>query len=272
MKKILVSLVLLSSIISGYSQQIFFEDFQSYEGFGDQPTGGWSTTPNAGFKVYIRSSTAGNIKVCDIVLNQNKKGDSLTTPSFGPLTETAVLNFDARLLDSYIGNFPGFNHIVASGDKVSAFLSTDGGPYVFLQDLLPSFPRSSTAFVNFSIPLNGMAGTNVKVKIKASRTASEWIPSFDNFSASNITSTKSLKIAQDISLSPNPSHGLVQVNAPGFGGKAQIEVYNLLGSKVFNSVLQSEKTNLDLSALKTGIYLIKVSEGKQVAVSRLILK
>jgi hypothetical protein len=41
---------------------------------------------------------------------------------------------------------------------------------------------------------------------------------------------------------------------------------------MFTGNLSGGKATLDLSDLKSGVYLIKVTEGKQVAVSRLILK
>jgi hypothetical protein len=51
-----------------------------------------------------------------------------------------------------------------------------------------------------------------------------------------------------------------------------VEVFNILGNKITSAVLVNGKVQLDLSELKSGIYLIRVSEGKQVSVSRLILK
>jgi hypothetical protein len=272
MKKLFFVLALLLTVSASHAQQIWSEDFQSYQGFGDQPTGGWSTSGVGGFKVYIRGSSNGNIKVCEITLTQNKRSDSLTTPSFGPLSDNATLSFNSRLLDSYIGNFPGFRHVNVAGDKVSAYISSNGGPFQFLQDLLSGYPTSGTDFGSFTLPLNGFSGASVKVKFVVARTSGEMIPSFDNFVASNITSNKSIKIASELNLYPNPSNGQVLLTAPGFSNRAQVEVFNILGSKVHSGNLNNEKSNLDLSELKSGVYLVKVTEGKQVAVSRLILK
>jgi len=272
MKKLALAISILFWIGTLNAQQIWSEGFQSYQGFGDTPTGGWSTSGVGGYKVYIKGSSNGNIKVCEITLTQNKKSDSLTTPSFGPLTESASLSFSSRLLDSYIGNLPGFGHNITAGDKVSAYISPNGGPFQFLQDLLPNYPTSGTEFGNFTLPLNGFEGSNVKVKFVTARTTGDMIPSFDNFVATNITSTKSLKVAQNVNLLPNPSTGLVSVTAPGFSNKAQVEIFNILGTKVHTGNISNEKSNLDLGELKSGVYLIKVVEGKQVAVSRLILK
>jgi hypothetical protein len=62
------------------------------------------------------------------------------------------------------------------------------------------------------------------------------------------------------------------LTATGFGSKATVELFNILGTKVLSTHLVNGKVELNLAEMKTGIYMVKISEGKQVAVSRLILK
>jgi hypothetical protein len=100
-----------------------------------------------------------------------------------------------------------------------------------------------------------------------------WNPSFDNFVATNLTSvSKNHSQNSEVSLLPNPSNGSVTVYAPGFSNKASLEVFNILGSRVYSGNLNSGRAHLELGELRTGVYLVKITEGKQVAVSRLILK
>jgi hypothetical protein len=276
MKKIFFALALLISLQGLKAQQIWSEDFQGYSGFGEVPGNGWITTGFGGFLVRLRGLNADtNVKVIEAILTQNRKKDSLITPSFGPLAANSILSFKARLVENYSGIIPTLNHWPAAGDFVSAYISTDGGTtYQLLQNLITSFPAtgSSTAFVNFSIPLNGFDGLNARVKFVTKLTAGSYYPSFDDFSVTNLTSIKSLKINPELSLYPNPSNGTVLLSANGFSNRAQVEVFNILGTKVFSGNLINEKTNLDLSDLKSGVYLVKISEGKHVAVNRLILK
>jgi len=278
MKKIFLTLGLIAVILSGNAQQIWSEGFQSYTGNGDPLTGGWTNTGPGGFKVYLRALSAdSNVKNVEINLLFSKVSDSLITPSLGPLAANSVLTFKSRLIETFTGVFATFNHLPLTGEKVVAYISTDGGnTYQFLRDLLSGYPGSgsSVAFNNFTIPIDGFEGQNVKIKIVVVRKAGapSWNGCFDDFSLSNLTSSKSLKSNAQISLIPNPSYGSVQVNAPGFGTKADVDVFNLLGTRVLSTNLQSEKVFLNLSDLKPGIYLIKVTEGKQTAVNRLILK
>lgn len=277
MKKILLlTLATLIFSLQAFSQVLLSEDFQSYGGFGSSLTGGWSTSIG-GFKVQLRNQSGDtSIKICEAIIFNSHKSDSLTTPSFGPLANNATLTFRSRMVDGYTGNIALFNHIPVSGDKVAAYVSVDGYPFVFLQDLTTGYPASGVGFTDFSLPLNGYPGSNVKVKFVVSSTnpgSSGWNPSFDNFIATNLTSNaKNIQNQSGISLLPNPSTGNVLVTAAGFSNQAHVEVFNILGTRMYFGNLTGGKANLDLSDLKSGVYLIKVTEGKQVAVSRLILK
>jgi hypothetical protein len=276
MKKfILLTLSVFLSSLSAFSQVLLSEDFQGYAGFGSTLSGGWSSSI-AGFKVQLRGMSGDtNIKICEAIIFNSHKNDSLTTPSFGPLAANATLTFKSRMVDGYTGNIALFNHIPVAGDRIAAFVSSDGGPFVFLQDLTSGYPASGVGFTDFSLPLNGYSGSNVKVKfvVNSTNPGSGWNPSFDNFIATNLTSNvKNIQNQNGLTLLPNPSTGNVLVTASGFSNQAHVEVFNILGSRLYLGNLSGGKANLDLNDLKSGVYLVKVTEGKQVAVSRLILK
>jgi hypothetical protein len=272
MKKLLFTLAFSGLALLAQAQTIWTENFQNYAGFGSTLTGGWQTSGPGGYKVYIRAFPDSNNKIVEIPLGQNKIGDSLITPAFGPLTANATLTFRSRMVDTYTGITATFNHIPAAGDVVTAYISSDGGnTYQFLQNLISGYPNSGTAMVNFSLPLNGFEGNSVKVKLVTTRTAGSWFACFDDFAATNLTSVKGLQAATDLQLSPNPSAGQVNVTTSGFTGKAVIEVFNILGSKLLSFPLTGTKTSLDLRDLKNGVYLVKVTEGKQTQLKRLVI-
>lgn len=270
--------LLLVSLASGsFAQTLLTENFQSYQGFGDTPTGGWTTSGFTGYKVYLRKVSADSTgKVCEISLNPNKTGDSLTTPSFGPLAENAVLEFQSRLVETYSSITPTFNHIPAAGDVVAAFLSTDGGnTFAPLQNLLPSYPSSGLGFTSFSLPINGNAGNNARVKIVTKRTAGSWFPSFDNFVAYNLTPAgKKIIGTPGLQILPNPATGTrnITIQAQGFENQARLEVFNILGTRVRLQPFGNGRAVLDLQDLDPGLYIVKVSEGRNSVLSRLILR
>ncbi len=74
----------------------------------------------------------------------------------------------------------------------------------------------------------------------------------------------------DFDVFPNPNSGEFTVKFTHEPSKAGLEVYNLLGEKVFNSPLLTNKNNFDLSMLGNGIYLIKISEGNNFRFKKII--
>ena len=57
---------------------------------------------------------------------------------------------------------------------------------------------------------------------------------------------------------PNPSTGILNLILPEFTGLYKVEMYNLIGEKVFETNVSNQKTQLNLGLLQSGIYQIKV--------------
>ena len=66
----------------------------------------------------------------------------------------------------------------------------------------------------------------------------------------------------NVEVYPNPSLGEFAVEMNGFNGVATVEVYNIVGRKVWTSTAQGEGAiqRIDLGALEAGNYLISVSD------------
>lgn len=66
----------------------------------------------------------------------------------------------------------------------------------------------------------------------------------------------------NVDVYPNPSLGEFAVELNGFNGVATVEVYNIVGRKVWTSTAQGEGAvqRIDLGALEAGNYLISVSD------------
>ncbi|PKP52882.1 MAG: hypothetical protein CVT92_06840 [Bacteroidetes bacterium HGW-Bacteroidetes-1] len=80
----------------------------------------------------------------------------------------------------------------------------------------------------------------------------------------------------NLSLYPNPNNGLFSINAGTSNSRFDIEVYNLVGKKVFAESLVfsdgSPALTYDLRHLEKGIYLIKLQDGFQIVTRKLIIK
>ena len=62
---------------------------------------------------------------------------------------------------------------------------------------------------------------------------------------------------------PNPSSGEFFLDLEGFKGQANVDVFNLVGSKVWSAQMNGQASNgrIDLRGLESGNYLVRVSDG-----------
>jgi uncharacterized repeat protein (TIGR03803 family) len=75
---------------------------------------------------------------------------------------------------------------------------------------------------------------------------------------------------------PNPTNNLFTIQSPGLSGKSSIEVYNMLGEKVYATFSQEGNgtTQINLSGQANGLYLVKVisQDGTPVGESKVMLE
>lgn len=85
------------------------------------------------------------------------------------------------------------------------------------------------------------------------------------------TSVENL-LAKEISIYPNPNNGkfFIQLGST-FNSNSKIEVFNVVGIKVFETLAQEYKTEIDLSIMKQGIYFVRVINGEN-SITQKILK
>lgn len=76
----------------------------------------------------------------------------------------------------------------------------------------------------------------------------------------------------EFKLYPNPSVGELIIEASNIQKEATVEVTSLVGQKVYTSVLDNEKTHLDLSMLSSGTYLVHIKNGLTTSVYKLVKK
>jgi hypothetical protein len=71
---------------------------------------------------------------------------------------------------------------------------------------------------------------------------------------------------------PNPSKGLFTVEMAENPNNSSIEIFNLLGKKVYSQVINSSKTVLNLK-LQSGIYFVNFCDPKgQMRAKRMIIQ
>jgi uncharacterized delta-60 repeat protein len=85
--------------------------------------------------------------------------------------------------------------------------------------------------------------------------------------ATGITETNS---QISFSVYPNPSSGIFTIE--NLSNNSEMEIYNSLGQKIFQSEIENPKSEIDLSDQTNGIYFVKVKTGKEIFTEKIIIQ
>jgi hypothetical protein len=106
-----------------------------------------------------------------------------------------------------------------------------------------------------------------------------------NTNTFNATSCYTLKVAlgtatrltdlyteNNVEVYPNPAQHAVYIRQSGLTGRSVIHVYDVNGAEMMNKVATKEITSFDISALPSGIYMIKVINNDKIISRSKIIK
>ena len=71
---------------------------------------------------------------------------------------------------------------------------------------------------------------------------------------------------------PNPTDQIFNIKLSDYLENGTYGIYNLQGQKVINGFVESNNTQLDISNLPAGVYVVAVTDGKQVLKQNFIKK
>ncbi len=75
----------------------------------------------------------------------------------------------------------------------------------------------------------------------------------------------------ELSIYPNPSHGKFFVQmGDAFKANSKIEVFNVVGMKVLETMIYADKTEIDLSSMKQGVYYVRVDNGENIITQKIM--
>ena len=88
-----------------------------------------------------------------------------------------------------------------------------------------------------------------------------------------VASANEVAGTRDLTVFPNPSNGQFALNLEGFSGAVTVDVYNIVGRKVWTSNVNAGAgvQQVDLTSLDAGNYLISASDDAQTLTRRLTL-
>lgn len=74
----------------------------------------------------------------------------------------------------------------------------------------------------------------------------------------------------DVTVFPNPTQGKLKLNIPESDDAYRISLYNANGSLLFEYTFEIQNPYLDLSTYQNGIFLLKISNGKDYIIQQIV--
>lgn len=106
----------------------------------------------------------------------------------------------------------------------------------------------------------------------SSNSRSDQTEAFDIPADCNL-STSDSNYDNNFSIYPNPTRGLIQINSVVDLGATDVSIYDMNGRRVWqNTLTLGHHTQIDASALSSGIYLIKIDGGNYSHTTKLIIR
>jgi hypothetical protein len=183
------------------------------------------------------------------------------TVSFSIVTDSVVNTWDLYPVCGPGGTTPfKFTWIWGDGNQdvtpAPSHIYATGGTYtisVLMDDTVNHCESAFSQVVSLSTTGNGMAYVNVKPPVSG----------LESLNASDA----------NFSIYPNPSNNVLHVKMAGQNA-TQIQIVEVLGNKVksFDLKVVSEKTEIDISDLKEGIYFVSIKTKGETATQKIIVQ
>ena len=146
---------------------------------------------------------------------------------------TLPANYDISLLNSSGGVITSSTNNGTANETINANVSSGITYYIRV------YPRNNGAWnANACYTLRAGGGT-------ASREDGRWITG---------SGTR-------MNLFPNPAGGFINVSLEGMTDKTEIKVYNIMGNLVMRQLTNKTNTELNVSKLPAGVYMVSASDG-----------
>jgi hypothetical protein len=156
-------------------------------------------------------------------------------------------------------------------NKGAAYLTTESGGLFYTANINAAKPVFTQVLAYpFQEPL--------RVFFNPYNANNVWVSSFGNgleMGTLSPTAVNEVKaINGEVKVYPNPNKGVFNVEVNTNGEKGQIEVYNLLGEKVYVKALNSGINQLNMSNDSVGVYIYKVTTegGMLIGTGKLVIQ
>jgi hypothetical protein len=217
---------------------------------------------------YTITATATTVTGCQ------SSYDVSTNGTFGGAA-TIPFNTDVKGLISPTGDIDYYKFVITTGGTATVTLTTLPGDYDI--QLL-----SSNGTTQLAISQNG--GTTSETISRTYTAGTYYLRVYGYNGANSATVCYTLKVqlgtasreenemtvSDKISVFPNPVSNSLTVQMNGVSGLADIRVFDIYGKMVMQQRTANFKTQLDVSKLPAGVYMIKIKDNKKEISTKIV--
>jgi hypothetical protein len=212
---------------------------------------------------------------------------STTTTCPGPLdvstngtrsgAATIPFNTDAKGLISPSGDIDHYKFVITTGGTITITLGTV--PFDYDLKLLNS--------AGTQIAISQAGGTSSETISRTVSAGTYYAQVYGWNGANSATSCYTLRVqlgtasrgadelitgdVQKVDVYPNPANNVVNINLTGFTGKSVVSMFDVNGRVVLHREMNTAKSQLDISALPAGVYMMRIRNGaKEVNMTKII--
>jgi hypothetical protein len=186
----------------------------------------------------------------------------MTGGTNGTVTLKKKLNGEVSIIDHY-GTFNSSNTHIALEITCS------------VNNISVKAVRGTEQFVLFS-NVTDTSFSSGKIGIATSYNNVHFYEITVNYRKSGPATTSNTNSPEKVLIYPNPSGDLsVTIEFPGLTGKKKLEIFSIMGEQVFNQLLDEECFYYrveNYGAIRTGLYLVRITTDKGALVKKLIIK
>jgi hypothetical protein len=71
---------------------------------------------------------------------------------------------------------------------------------------------------------------------------------------------------------PNPVEGFLNYNITGYYGNTELSIFTTIGTEIYHTRITDAKGTIDLHSIKSGAYILKLQNGRDVILKKIVVK
>ncbi|WP_312766357.1 reprolysin-like metallopeptidase [Epilithonimonas sp.] len=188
------------------------------------------------------------------------------TGPFKVTSQSAAANYNGGSSLAVTWDVAGTTAAPINTQNVQILLSSDNG-LTYPTVLAESVPNTGTA----NVTLPNEDNSNARIMVKAVNNI-YFAVNATRFNINKILAVNESAFEKGFAIYPNPAKGEVNISLNKAAKGATYQIVDLSGKLVSNGSLENEKTQVNISNLKTGTYRIVISNNGETTSKNLIVK